>query len=394
MVATLTGCGGGGGNSSTASHLAKRAFVSDNFDGTLHVIDAQKDVDSGFRVTTAGRPGPMVLSADKKHTLVFSATSNILQIVDNSTETVSASITLPQVSRSFVLLSDDTTAFAAVPTVSVVDALDFSSSMVTVTLGVSFANRVVLSNNGNKLLVFPDPGANQDTLTVIDTTAKTVSAPIAGFSRPVFGVFSSDDTKAYIMNCGPECGGAAADGSGDTSVSVLDMTASPPKISGSVIVSAGTVGLLNGSTLYVAGTPPGKDCANNPPGTSCGRLDVVNTSNLSVTTSGVVISDGFHDHMELASNNRLYIGAHICTNIAASGAVPARGCLSIFNTSANTAVVPAVFGDVTGIAPIAARDVVYVTQNGELQIFATANDALQATQIDIVGAAIDVKDIE
>jgi hypothetical protein len=125
----------------------------------------------------------------------------------------------------------------------------------------------------------------------------------------------------------------------------------------------------------------------------------VNTSNLAGPTSGVVISDGFHDRMVSASNNRIYIGAQTCTNIQGSSSATTRGCLSIFNTSSNTAVVTPTFGDVTGIAPIMGRDVVYVIQqgpnhNGELEIFDTATDALQPTQVDIVGNAIDVVDVE
>jgi hypothetical protein len=38
--------------------------------------------------------------------------------------------------------------------------------------------------------------------------------------------------------------------------------------------------------------------------------------------------------------------------------------------------------------------VVYVVQGGELQIYDTATDKLQATQIDINGQAIDVKVVD
>jgi len=398
-LAVLISCGGGNNSGAPISHLAKRAFVSNDFSSVLQIIDAQKDVNSGFTITTNARPGPMFLPADRKHTLVFSLASNVLQLVDNATEALTGNVNLPGASSSFVLLADANTAFAAVPSASVVDVVTFSSSAITASVTVNDANRVVLSHNEGKLLVFSDPRASQDTVTVVDVASKAATATISGFSRPVFGVFSSDDTKAYIMNCGPECGGAAADANGNTSVSVVDMTANPPVITQNLVVSAATVGLLDGSNLYVAGTPPGKDCGGNPAGITCGRLDVVNTSNLSVVTSGLVISDGFHDRMELASDNRVYIGARTCTNIAASSSTAARGCLSIFNRSAGTAVVPPTFGDVTGIAPIMGRDVVYVVQtgpnqNGELEIFNAATDALQPTQVDIVGDAIDVKDIE
>jgi hypothetical protein len=107
------------------------------------------------------------------------------------------------------------------------------------------------------------------------------------------------------------------------------------------------------------------------------------------------ITDGYHDRMEMGANGQLFIGARTCTNINApsSGSTPGevRGCLSIFNTGKSTVVVPAILGDVTGIQPISHRNVVYVVQSGELSIFDTSTDKLQATQVDIIGQAVDVK---
>jgi hypothetical protein len=54
-------------------------------------------------------------------------------------------------------------------------------------------------------------------------------------------------------------------------------------------------------------------------------------------------------------------------------------------------VIPPATGDVTGIQPIATRSVVYVVQDGELQIYDTSTDKLQSTQVDIRGQAQDVK---
>jgi hypothetical protein len=53
--------------------------------------------------------------------------------------------------------------------------------------------------------------------------------------------------------------------------------------------------------------------------------------------------------------------------------------------------IPSFNGDVTGIEPITNRHVVYVTQGGELKIYDTTTDALQAQQVDILGSASDVK---
>jgi hypothetical protein len=68
--------------------------------------------------------------------------------------------------------------------------------------------------------------------------------------------------------------------------------------------------------------------------------------------------------------------------------------LSIVNTSKSTVVVPPLQGDVTGIQPISRRNVVYVVQNGELGIYDTTTDKLQTTQVDIIGQAVDVKQVD
>jgi hypothetical protein len=155
-----------------------------------------------------------------------------------------------------------------------------------------------------------------------------------------------------------------------------------------------TTGLLSGNTLYVAGSPPGMDCTGSTTptsATSCGSLQTIDTGTLT-PSAPIIISDGIHDHMELGSNNQLFIGAQNCTNI--STASETRGCLTIFDTSKSAVVVPPVNFDVTGIAPISNRNIVYVVQGGELRIYDTISDALTATQIDVVGKAVDVKYVD
>ena len=68
-----------------------------------------------------------------------------------------------------------------------------------------------------------------------------------------------------------------------------------------------------------------------------------------------------------------------------------RGCLSIFDTNTLAVVVPPELGDVTGLQAIPGRHVVYVAQNGEIWIYDTTTDALQTTQINIIGDAVDLK---
>ncbi len=398
----LAACGSSG---PAVSHLSKRAFVSDDYDGTLHIEDAATDVESGFTISTGSQPGTMVLSPDKTITLVFNAGQDTLSVVSNSTESSLGSIVLPNVSTSYVSMSDNTVGFVAVPNCppgscsgnsNVVEVVDLATTFnITGTVPIAqVASTLVLSPTENKLLVFGGPADHQDTLTVIDTaTAKTTPAAAATligpdpafFSRPVSAVFSSDGSKAYILNCGAECGGTTA------SVTVLDMTTTPPTPTTNIPVAGGaSTGLLNGNTLYVAGTPSGT------PGLLAGRLSVLDTTALAPPASSVPISDGFHNHMELGSNNQLFIGAITpCSNDANT---PHTGCLSIYDTAAKplTAVVENALGYVTGIAPINGRNIVYVVEGGELEIYATDTTppALTPTQIDVVGKAVDVKYVD
>ncbi len=74
--------------------------------------------------------------------------------------------------------------------------------------------------------------------------------------------------------------------------------------------------LLNGSTLYVAGTSPTKNACTGQTtaATICGRLDVVDLGSGTVTSSAV-ITDGYHDRMDMTTNGQIFIGSHDCTNI-------------------------------------------------------------------------------
>ena len=170
-----------------------------------------------------------------------------------------------------------------------------------------------------------------------------------------------------------------------------------------VSVPAATVGVMNGSTLYLAGTPiPAAACTNQTTqATSCGLLTVFDLTSMTVTNNSLIaITDGYHDHMSLAANGRIYIGSHNCTELSGS---ETRGCLSIFNTQSNAVVVPPMGGDVTGIQPIAQRTVVYVVQNGSLRIYETSTDSLAPNPhspshpgeiVSLVGDFYDVKTID
>lgn len=426
---TIISCGGSGNSSSTAhkpSGLTFRVFISNPLFPTgagatgtslpvLNIVDALHDILSTSVVALTGasaQPGLMALSPNLKFTLVYSPTGNSVTVIDNSTEAVATAsgstsplppFALAGATESIAVSPFTTSAYVAVPTAPVsgqdpgaVEVLNLQSGGIEASIPVPGAHFVICSPDGNHVLVFSD---NSDTVTVINTiqigTATDPRSYITGFDRPVWGIFTNS-AAAYVFNCGAQCGGKSA------GVSVLNLGSSTP--ASTTPVTAATYGLLNGSTLYVAGTappnPPGTNTCvgTNTAATTCGTLSVVDTSSMAIIRTAV-ITDGYHDRMQISQNGQLYVGSHSCTNISILGG-EVRGCLSIYNTNSPSVVIPQNNGDVTGIQQITGRDIVYVVQNGGLQIYDTDTDQLQATpndtqnnngQVDIVGQLYDVK---
>src|SRR5262249_36615236 len=128
-----------------------------------------------------------------------------------------------------------------------------------------------------------------------------------------------------------------------------------------------------------------------------GILHTINTNTMTASTP-VAITDGHHGRIGMAAD-RLYVGAIACTPAENGATGRIRGCLTIFNLTSRTASFPEVSSlrgafDVTAITPIAGRNVVYVCQGGELDIFDTATDAVTNDRLDVVGVAVDAVQID
>jgi len=295
------------------------------------------------------------------------------------------------------------------------------SGTATATIPIPGARYIVSSPDGSKILVF----ANNSNSVVLITpsligTASSNSVPVCGraqtaactipsaFDLPVGAVFDPSSSTAYILNCGPQCGGTGVGACLTftlcTSVGVLDVTQSPPALVNTVAVPAATTGLLQGNSLFVAGTPAlagDNNCSGVTPATAatiCGRLTVISTQSLSAAS--VAITDGYHTRMAISPNGQLFVGSRNCTNIDISGG-EVRGCLTIADVSSGSVAPSAVIappdnGDVTGMEPITNRNVVYVCEGGKLRIYDTTTDKLEAFANDVsppvvIGQAVDVK---
>ena len=173
-----------------------------------------------------------------------------------------------------------------------------------------------------------------------------------------------------------------------------------------VAVDGATIGWLQGATLYVVGNSPANNsCTGEDTNAkACGRLDLVDLGSMTVTVS-FAITNGYHNRIDMGNNGQLFIGAYDCTNIGnvANPQGEVRGCLSIFNTSNATVVIPPDNGDVTGLQSFTTREVEYVAEGGNLRVYDTTTDVLLDEEvegntitgtIDINGVVIGVKAID
>jgi hypothetical protein len=387
LAAFIAGCNGYKAPSTTAtptSGIKKRVLISNQQSGSVTIMDASKDTvsTSGFTVFGATR-----MATNGGTSAVISSTGTDVGLYDDVHEQAGLQPVFPNQPQDVAVSSDGKTLFAAVRNSGFVAFTNVADGTFSV-VNVPSVSRLVLSPNGTKLLAFSDDpqnqsGANANAFTVIDVASKTPTVIAGGVGdQPFTGVFNSSETKAFILNCGTGCGGTAA-----PSVVQVDFSGTPA-FGTKVSVSGATVGLLNSSTLFVAGTDS----------TSKGTVQAINTGTMTASAP-ITIANGLHTLMKMANNNRLYIGSLGCTTSPGSTPGTTTGCLSILNTGSNAVIIPA-FGtprtafDVTGIQPISNRNVVYVCEGGELDIFDTTTDALTPTQIDIVGKAFDVIQID
>ena len=250
-------------------------------------------------------------------------------------------------------------------------------------------------------------GAGSETVIIAGQGQNTPLTVVNGFDRPISGFVSPDGSQAWILNCGPECGGTEA------SVEVLDLV---NNVTGAKVAVPGgvTAGLMVNQTLYVTGNPmpPNNTCAGagalTTAATTCGRLSVIDLPSMTVTSppGGYVIQDGFHTLLAMGANDQMFLGSKNCTNIVpppppATG--EQRGCLYIadvnsLSTGTPRLVAPPDNGDVTGIQPVTNRSIVYVVEGGGLRFYDTTTDAITSgasnNSIDVIGQAIDVKLID
>ncbi len=245
----------------------------------------------------------------------------------------------------------------------------------------------------------------------IDATGNYYGAPLT-FDRPVKAVFSSDGGTAYILNCGPECGGSKSSVSlvpvaplifvvGQQSGVLpcnLPSVAPCPDSNATPMVnipipSGASNALVDSSTMYVVGQQPQVVQGQT---LFAGNLTVVNLSN---NTAGapVAISDGqpgATTRMIEADDNSLWIAMTGCTTGVRYATNPSGGygCLTMVNTSTNKVVLLEPYiGDATGITAVTGLHKLYAAEGGQVYIYSTVDgSSIDNQYVTVTGTAYDV----
>jgi hypothetical protein len=217
------------------------------------------------------------------------------------------------------------------------------------------------------------------------------------FDRPVKAIFSSDGSSAYILSCGPECGGTAS------SVSILPvgpMNVTDGQQSGSIptqsamttipVPGGASNALEDSTTLYVLG----QALASSGDGLFTGNLTPINLTN-NTAGAAVSVSDsapGQRTRMVLADNNTLWLGGIRCTEGERFATGQPYGCLTMFNTTNNTvSMIEPYQGDLTGVAAVLTLDKVYIAEGGQVYIYSTTDgSAINNFYVTVTGTAYDV----
>ncbi|HTW62295.1 MAG TPA: hypothetical protein VMD55_10850 [Terracidiphilus sp.] len=253
-------------------------------------------------------------------------------------------------------------------------------------------------------------------LQALDPSSTSGNPKPLTFDRPVKAVFSADGNTAYILSCGPECGGTT---SGITPLPIAPMLFLPGRASGLLPTQAAMAGcsasntadsctlaisggssnaLVDSSTMYVVGQAPQVINGQTLFG---GNLTVLSLSSSATgwatIASTAAISDGqpgATSRMIEADDNTLWIGMTGCTIGVRYATNPASGygCLTMYNTATNKVVMLEPYiGNATGIAAVTGLHKIYAAEGGQVYIYSTVNgSSIDNQYVTVTGTAYDV----
>ena len=244
----------------------------------------------------------------------------------------------------------------------------------------------------------------------LDPTSTSANLKPLVFDRPIKAVFSADGGTAYLLNCGPECGGDKASITslpiapmifliGQQSGTLPTTTNTPNPPCGTVNIAAGCIpipggasnALVDTTTMYVVGQQPQLVQGQT---LFAGNLTIVNLASFTAGNS-IPISDGepgANSRMLEADDNTLWIAMSKCNLGVRAATGQPYGCLTMFNTSSETVtLIEPYIGDATGIAAVTGLHKIYTAEGGQVYIFSTTDgSSINNQYVTVTGTAYDV----
>lgn len=422
----LAGCGKSfyfGGRALPPSGILNRVLIAVQnpgalTKGSLQIVDAFYDIRHSFNnkvasFSLAGYSGadPITIQnmPEEQAGAVYGAGDGSYALLNYGSEKQNTTVSLPGQSSGVFISRDQRYVFAANQTAHTLTIQDRGLGS-NYSLNVPNIYRVSTNPSGSAALAFVQDSNLVYSVYKLQTNQKVpanavdcepqnlpvyCALPVPGkFDRPTKAVFSADGTTAFVLNCGPECGGNQA------SVSFLPVAGiiiqsgapvppdAPTAVTATIPVPGGaTNALQNGNLLYFAGQQL------QPDGFFAGFLSIMDLGAQKITGS-YPIADGTHLKMNFGDDNTLWIGSQLCTQGERyhRGDTTNLGCLTLFNTQNNSvAMIDSYKGDATGIASVTGLHKVYTAEGGQVYIYNTVDgSSLDNSQVTVIGTAYDV----
>jgi hypothetical protein len=430
------------------SKLAQRVMIGVSANGTsgsLQIVDASRDIRSNVEDTipsygisgySSGYPGTIINFPSELRGYVYSNSDGSLTNINYSTEASAGSVgTFQSGSSSVAVPPAFSRYYGAEEAAGVLEVIDNLAGggyalnipnvfKVVVNKGDTVALAMVRNSNVLYRVFKLNQNQYPNSQAAIQATGSVDCQPtllpvycavaVPGtYDQPFNVYFSLDGTTAYVLNCGPECGGKTA------SVTLLQqgplnnnvIPSSPvqpnPMITNVPVPGGVTAAISDGTTLYLAGQQLQVD------GLFAGFLSTMNQATNTITGK-YSISDGNHSKMLFADNNTLWIGSQFCatgerakqglnynclTRVVLGGTTLSPQVLPNVTPGSATAVVPYpnqnnnpyYYGSLTGICWVQNFNKVYTAYGGQVHVFNTADGSeINNQYVTVQGTALDV----
>jgi hypothetical protein len=371
-------------------------------DGSFTLINYAKETTAGTAAALNGLSSSVFTSRSQNFVIAASQQAHSLLVVDRQGGK-SYSLSLPSVYH--VSINPGGTVMMAFAQNS-----DFAYYPRKLTSADSTTLAAFYQSNG----FWPAPYVDCEPKVLPGMCLAEITDPNSGkpltFDRPVKAVFSADGSNAFILSCGPECGGTT---SAVSMLPVAPMNVQDGQQSGAFPTQASMLTIpVPGGASNALETPGGPNAVDTlyvlGEGSSNGTLSpgqlfsgFLTPIDLTANTAGTPISvsdsaPGQRTRMILADDSTLWLGGIRCTEGERFATGQAYGCLTAVDISKNTVKLMEPFqGDLTGIAAVTTLHKVYVAEGGQVYIFSTVDgSAINNFYVSVTGTAYDVAYID